>query len=193
MRYDEPRERIIFGNEANPLRNREGQYPHQDEILVSPDNERNPSDEGAPGKLPFTPQAPTADLDDSLNEVDSLITQSTTPKGDSQMKEYHGIYDANTQTRRVQVCTENGTDWLDLAASMEYVQHSPTGFNWGYGGSGPAQLAFALILDATGNPEAAMKFYQDFKRERIAHLADEWTLTETNIKGWIDQSVKNPA
>jgi hypothetical protein len=31
-----------------------------------------------------------------------------------------------------------------------YVKHSPTGFSWGYGGSGPADLARCLLIDALG-------------------------------------------
>jgi hypothetical protein len=29
--------------------------------------------------------------------------------------------------------------------------HSPTGFSWGYGGSGPAELARAMLIDALGD------------------------------------------
>ena len=28
---------------------------------------------------------------------------------------------------------------------LDLVNHSPTGFEWGYGGSGPAQLAVAML------------------------------------------------
>jgi hypothetical protein len=31
--------------------------------------------------------------------------------------------------------------------SQTYNNHSPDGFNWGYGGSGPAQLALAVCLE----------------------------------------------
>lgn len=31
-------------------------------------------------------------------------------------------------------------------------RHSPTGFSWGYGGSGPADLARALLVDALPHP-----------------------------------------
>ena len=30
-------------------------------------------------------------------------------------------------------------------------KHSPAGFNWGYGGSGPADLARSLLIDALGD------------------------------------------
>lgn len=31
-----------------------------------------------------------------------------------------------------------------------HVKHSPTGFSWGYAGSGPADLARSLLIDALG-------------------------------------------
>lgn len=31
------------------------------------------------------------------------------------------------------------------------VKHSPTGFEWGYGGSGPSDLARSLLIDALGS------------------------------------------
>lgn len=33
-----------------------------------------------------------------------------------------------------------------------HVRHSPTGFEWGYNGSGPAELARCLLLDALDDP-----------------------------------------
>jgi hypothetical protein len=43
---------------------------------------------------------------------------------------------------------------------------NPDGFNWGYGGSGPAQLALAIMLKLTGDAGS----YQDFKFKTIAVL-----------------------
>ena len=36
---------------------------------------------------------------------------------------------------------------LDPFPSQAVRNHSPTGFAWGYGGSGPAQLALAILID----------------------------------------------
>jgi hypothetical protein len=49
------------------------------------------------------------------------------------------------------------------------VHHSPDGFEWGYGGSGPADLARSILYDAVG-PELADRWYQAFKWEFIARL-----------------------
>ena len=35
---------------------------------------------------------------------------------------------------------------VPLRLYLEYCNHSPTGFEWGYGGSGPSQLAFCILL-----------------------------------------------
>src|SRR5262249_40617485 len=49
----------------------------------------------------------------------------------------------------VYVRTEDGGSY-PLALRTEIRNHSPTGFEWGYGGSGPAQLALAIIADHIG-------------------------------------------
>lgn len=51
--------------------------------------------------------------------------------------------------------------------SQEIYNHSPDGFNWGYEGSGPAQLALAIMLELT-TKEKAVKYYQDFKRRYLS-------------------------
>lgn len=61
--------------------------------------------------------------------------------------------------------------------------HSPDGFNWGYSGSGPAQLALALLADALGDDEKAQRFYQDFKMKVIGRLdGDRFELSEEDIR-----------
>jgi len=56
--------------------------------------------------------------------------------------------------------------YLDPAPSQKYHNHSPDGFSHGYSGSGPAQLALAIMLKLTGKPDG----YQDFKFRFIAGL-----------------------
>ncbi len=45
--------------------------------------------------------------------------------------------------------TEEGKRY-PLPMHLEIRNHSPSGFEWGYGGSGPAQLALALLADHIG-------------------------------------------
>jgi hypothetical protein len=60
--------------------------------------------------------------------------------------------------------------------------HSPNGFEWGYGGSGPAQLALAILADHLGDDQEALNFYQRFKWAIIAELPGcGWRLTTLEI------------
>ena len=76
---------------------------------------------------------------------------------------------------------------LSPAPSQKLNNHSPDGFQWGYGGSGPAQLALALLLDVTTHPNLALAYYQQFKWDRIAELGDEWSMTRSGILEWISR------
>ncbi len=57
---------------------------------------------------------------------------------------------------------------LPLAPSLRLRNHSPTGFAWGYSGSGPAQLALALLLWNGAGREEAQALYQSFKSQHVA-------------------------
>lgn len=54
--------------------------------------------------------------------------------------------------------------------SQKVYNHSPDGFEFGYGGSGPAQLALAILLDFTNDELEARRYYQDFKWHFLATL-----------------------
>jgi len=68
--------------------------------------------------------------------------------------------------------------------SLEVFDHSPTGFSWGYGGSGPAQLALAILLRYIPEKEAVL-LHQDFKWKFIATLPQTDFETEIDIREWI--------
>ena len=74
---------------------------------------------------------------------------------------------------------------LMLGPSLAIKAHSPLGFNWGYLGSGPAQLALALLLDTTGDEARSLALYQSFKRAYVAGWADQWEITPEEIGVWI--------
>lgn len=79
---------------------------------------------------------------------------------------------------------------LQIGESFRIAKHSPTGFNWGYPGSGPAQLALAILLDVTGDKKLAQGLYQEFKRDIIAAFGDHLCLTEMEVKAWIVYKTK---
>src|SRR6185437_10265213 len=59
---------------------------------------------------------------------------------------------------------------IPLNKRLDLVNHSPDGFAWGYGGSGPSQLALALLADALEDDKLALSYYQTFKWEKIATI-----------------------
>lgn len=74
-------------------------------------------------------------------------------------------------------------DGRQLNPRLDLWNHSPTGFEWGYCGSGPAQLALAILADHCPNDEQALNFHQRFKWAVIAELLHrEWILTGEDIE-----------
>lgn len=73
-------------------------------------------------------------------------------------------------------------DGETLPSCYSLRRHSPSGFEWGYEGSGPAQLALAILVELTGDPEFALDWYQDFKRAFVAGLrGDRWEATAVRL------------
>lgn len=97
---------------------------------------------------------------------------------------YEGTVDGD---ERSVVCL--GTREL-LPKCLDVVTHSPDGFNWGYEGSGPAQLALAILVHHCEDTERALEHYQQFKREVIAHMPQEepWTLSAGEIDAWLSHA-----
>jgi hypothetical protein len=67
---------------------------------------------------------------------------------------------------------------------FDLVNHSPTGFCWGYAGSGPAQLALAILSDYLKDDKKALSLYMDFKFKVIARLPtdEDFALMDGEIK-----------
>lgn len=88
-------------------------------------------------------------------------------------------------------------------ASLEIREHSPTGFEMGYGGSGPAQSALAITLDyltrhaVLETPPAssfrvakrALTVYQDFKRDFVQGAEGLLVLDDDRIAEWLAEAV----
>jgi hypothetical protein len=64
-----------------------------------------------------------------------------------------------------------------LAVRLDLRNHSPDGFEWGYNGSGPTQLALAILAHEYGD-KVAQEYYLDFRRNVVAKLhKPSWTMT----------------
>src|SRR6267142_697771 len=67
-----------------------------------------------------------------------------------------------------------------LGAGYDLWNNPPTGFSWGYNGSGPAQLALAILTDyfgaKPGGKALAEALYEPFKFVVIAALPECWKM-----------------
>jgi hypothetical protein len=108
------------------------------------------------------------------------------------MKFYQGT---RTEHGAAVIVNENG-ECRALDPRHDLRNHSASGFEWGYGGSGPAQLALALAADVLGDDEAAQQVYQRLKFKLVGSLPhDGWVLTEDRIRAVItaiEQEVPRP-
>jgi len=67
----------------------------------------------------------------------------------------------------------------------DVVVHSEEGFDWGYGGYGPAQLALAICCELF-RPSVATDVYQKVKRQFIETLqTDEWELDAREVHAFV--------
>mgnify|MGYP000848299483 FL=1 len=94
---------------------------------------------------------------------------------------YVGIPDGTvvvTSTR------DRGKSETPLDPRFDLVRKSPTGFAWGFAGSGPHQLALALLADATGDDRVALALMSPFAHRVLASIpADEpWSMSDTIVR-----------
>lgn len=88
-------------------------------------------------------------------------------------KIYRGMPSSGT------VWTQRGCVYKRLNPRFDLRKHSPTGFSWGFSGSGPAQLSLAILANALGDDARALHLYQRFKFKVIAALPGDrpWRMT----------------
>lgn len=86
-----------------------------------------------------------------------------------------------------------GEGELPLEPSLRVANHSPTGFEWAYRGSGPHQLALALLLDAGIEPGEARRIHGDFVTEVVSRLAPAgWILSRAEVVRFADAKRLDP-
>jgi hypothetical protein len=88
-----------------------------------------------------------------------------------------------------------------LPLRLDLANHSPTGFEWGYAGSGPAQLALALIAHASSDGGLAARLHQPFKWRVITKLPQKcgappgislWRMTRADVMAHVTALLAQP-
>lgn len=100
---------------------------------------------------------------------------------------------------RVIMNVNDGEHWANLPKYLDEVNHSPDGFEWGYNGSGPAQLAYAILRSyyviglKKSSAEAKAEIFilhQRFKEDIVNRRfgrGDEWELTSDEVDEWLER------
>jgi len=107
-----------------------------------------------------------------------------------------------TRTGCIVSVSVNDGPYHGLPLYLEWVNHSPTGFEWGYYGSGPSQLAYAILHayffqnqsekeeEAKRHEiadEKAFDLYVLFKQEVIGKWVNvaKWEISHEDINVWL--------
>ena len=98
---------------------------------------------------------------------------------------YHGRRDSRG---RAQV-------YMERPGQPAQVFNPPADYEWGYAGTGPARLAWALLYQHSGGAaELVQKHQYEFKEQVIRRLPREgWTCTEGQIRRWLRKQESNVA
>ncbi len=99
------------------------------------------------------------------------------------IKTYEGEIAGKHKSR---IVTVNGAP---LMPRLDLREHSVQGFTWGYQGSGPKQLALAILADHLEDDEEALELYMPFLESVIAAIPSEknWSLTSDDIEEALDE------
>ena len=84
------------------------------------------------------------------------------------------------------ICRREAGSAVVEGVKKEWVWHSPSGFEWGYGGSGPADLALNILLAASGDRDFSAQHHQAFKWQFVARLpAEGGVIAASEVLDWI--------
>jgi hypothetical protein len=82
------------------------------------------------------------------------------------------------------VCVEEG----DRRRALPSVGTHSDSFDWGYGGSAPAQLAQSILADHLCDPARAQELHQRFKAQVVFYLPKEgFRIPRERVAQWCSQ------
>lgn len=74
-------------------------------------------------------------------------------------------------------------DGRPLDPRLDLLALAAEGFEWGYQGNGPGQLALALLAEVLADDARALALHRPFRDEVVVFLSgDEWALSEAEIR-----------
>ena len=85
----------------------------------------------------------------------------------------------------VELVNESYITQLSPEKSLQIADHSPDGFQWGYLGSGPAQLAAAILYEITDDVELSREYYELFKHDHVSRWGVDFQINEFQVRDWL--------
>lgn len=113
------------------------------------------------------------------------------------MRTYIGKGHAATKVGdcQIEVWERQTSDDLRFVGMLTHIAiHSPTGFEWGYSGSGPTDLARSLLWDLLGHEpstEITFAFKRDFVEGWPMHAGECWRITTHELSHWLERTLND--
>lgn len=98
-------------------------------------------------------------------------------------------YEVSREGGKVVVRSDGLLLWPER--SQKVRNHSPDGFEFGYGGSGPTQLALAILLDYTDDKDIAQQYYPGFRDCFIVNVKHEgFQINASEIEEYLARAIE---
>lgn len=72
-------------------------------------------------------------------------------------------------------------DGQPLDTRSDIKTFSSTGFEWGYEGNEPRQLALAILAHHLGDAQRALALTEGFMKDAVANFNNEWEMTGEDV------------
>lgn len=86
------------------------------------------------------------------------------------------------------VFVESDGESRELSLRTDIINHSPTGFSWGYKGSGCSQLALAITAHAVESSRLAREHYIDVRDEFLVQSNEPFEISRSEIIEFITEN-----
>ena len=178
-------------------------------VVITPDNTitiRVGRAEIGQGVINATIQFVAEELDADWSKIktefalESVHLKSNLVYGRRSVAGSNMVYQENVRLRQVGAQTRAmlvkaaaqrwGVPESDLVTENSVITHTPTGFEWGYAGSGPLQLALAILADCCDDA-TALNLHHSFKWTIITELRpDGFVLSEAEVRHWVADQMR---
>ena len=85
----------------------------------------------------------------------------------------------------VELDNESYITRLSLVKSLQVIDYSSEGFQWGHSGEGSSQLSAAILYEVTGDADMARQYYQIFLSDYVKGWGCTFEINEFQVNRWL--------